>query len=84
MVAAVHGPMAAVPFGVVPPVAGRMHAMMASAVFPMHAVMMGMMAVMVNGTMGAGTCMHAFRMSVHGAMRVGKDRTGSQQEESGQ
>ena len=61
--------------------------MVASAVFPMHAVMMGMMAVMVNGTvcaMGAGTCMHALRMSMHGAMRVGKSRTGSQQEENGQ
>ena len=65
-----------------------MHGMVAFAVFPMHAVMMGMMmAVMVNGTvctMGAGTCMHALRISPHGAMRVGKSRTGNQQEENGQ
>ena len=43
-----------------------------------------MMTVMVYGTvcaMGAGTCMHALRMPMHGAMRVGKSRTGSQKEE---
>ena len=48
--------------------------MVASAVFLMHAVMMGIMAVMMNGTvcaMGAGTRMHVLRMSMLGAMRVG-------------
>ena len=59
--------------------------MVASTMFLMRTVMMGMMAVMMHGpvcVMGAGTCMHVLGMSMHGAMRVGKSRTGGQKEEN--
>lgn len=45
--------MTAMPFVMAFAMSRRMHGMMASAVSLMHAVMMGMMAVMVNGTVRA-------------------------------
>lgn len=63
MVTAMHGSVTMAAMSVVLPVSWRMSGMMASAMFLMHAIMMGMMAVMVSGAvaaMGAGAGMHTF------------------------
>ncbi|MXX10044.1 MAG: hypothetical protein F4142_06885 [Nitrospira sp. SB0675_bin_23] len=64
MVTAMYGSvsMAAMPFVAVLAVSRGVHGMVASAVFFMHSILMGMMAVMMHGAvcaMGAGICMRA-------------------------